>query len=114
MQIKIKELEEENKTQIIDFLEQKEQEILAKEQIQQQLKMPEAFSQLEIKHFPLFVTVQKLVYMLDASLYRSFFSRSYDGKIVGMDSNLGWHGEEAGVFMINHDFKRTEETKQEL
>ena len=60
------------------------------------------------------MTVQKLVYMLDASLYWSFFARNQEGKVIGLDSNLGWHNEESGVFMINQDFKRSEQMQQEL
>ena len=66
------------------------------------------------EHFPLFLTVQRLVYMLDASLYNSFFSRKADGKIIGMESSLGWHSEDRGVFMINQDFKQSEQIKHEL
>ena len=52
--------------------------------------------------------------MLDASLQRSYFTRTYTGKIVGMDSSLGWHSEDQGVFMINQDYKQSESLKKEL
>ena len=52
--------------------------------------------------------------MLDASLYYSFFSRRRDGKIIGLDSNLGWHSEENGVFMINQEFKQKESMQKQL
>ena len=69
---------------------------------------------LSSHHFPLFLTVQRLVYMLDASLRRSFFSRTSQGRVIGMESSLGWHSEDKGVFMINQDFKQSDERKKEL
>ena len=52
--------------------------------------------------------------MLDATLYNSFFSRRSDGKIIGMESSLGWHSEDRGVFMINQDYKQTDDIKNQL
>ena len=52
--------------------------------------------------------------MLDASLRRSFFSRTSQGRVIGMESSLGWHSEDKGVFMINQDFKQSDERKKEL
>lgn len=63
--------------------------------------MPNAFDDLQPRHFPLFVTVQKLFYMMDACLPYSFFSRDVNNNINGLDSNLGWHNEKKGVMMIN-------------
>ena len=62
----------------------------------------------------MFLTVQRLVYMLDASCYTSFFSRRSDGKIIGMESSLGWHSEDQGVFMINQDYKQSDDIKQQI
>ena len=58
--------------------------------------------------------MQRLVYMLDASLWNSFFSRKANGKIIGMESNLGWHSEDRGVFMINQDYKLSDTIKNQL
>ena len=80
----------------------------------EQRTLPESFRQLKPHHFPLFLTVQRLVYMLDASLDRSFFSRTGEGKIIGMESSLGWHNEDSGVFMINQNFKQSDRLKTEL
>lgn len=52
--------------------------------------------------------------MLDAALPQSFFSRKADGKIIGVESSLGWHSEDRGVFMINQDYKQSEELKREM
>lgn len=71
----------------------------------QQLEMPNAFEDLKPKHFPLFVTVKQLLYMMDASLQHSFFKRDAKNNIIGMDSNLSWHNENKGMFMINQLYK---------
>ena len=67
--------------------------------------MPNAFEELKAKHFPLFVTVKQLLYMYDASLTWSFFSRDSKNNLIGMSSNLTWHNENKGLFMINSEFK---------
>ena len=52
--------------------------------------------------------------MLDASCAHSFFSRRHDGKIIGMETSLGWHGEDNGIFMINQDYKQSDEIKKQV
>lgn len=52
--------------------------------------------------FPVFLTVKKLVYMLDASLTNSFFAWNPDGSIYGCENSTDWHNEsKSGAFMIN-------------
>lgn len=75
------------------------------EEAEKQIHLPESIDGLNASHFPLFVTIKRLIYMLDASMDYSFFSRNSDGKIVGMESNVQWHNESKGVFMINQYFK---------
>jgi len=43
--------------------------------------------------------------MIDASLDFSFFSRNFEGKVIGLESNVEWHNESKGVFMINNYYK---------
>jgi hypothetical protein len=74
--------------------------------MEQQMNLPSNTHQLYSQHFPLFVTVKKLINMIDASSYNSFFTRTRENKSVGMAQNLSWHGEDQGVFMINQDFKK--------
>lgn len=74
--------------------------------------MPAAYSSLKKEHFPLFTTIQKLIYMLDASLPNSFFTRDSNDNIIGMDSQLGWHSEcggeaSQGAMMINTHHRTT-------
>lgn len=74
-----KEVVENEREKMIKFLEMREQEIIQAEQVEQQLAIPNNVRQLCPKHFPLFLTVQRLVYMLDATCSTSFFSRRNDG-----------------------------------
>jgi hypothetical protein len=66
---------------------------------------PNAFEDLKPKHFPLFATVKQLLYMYDASLTHPFFCRDSDNNVIGMSSNLSWHNENKGLFMINSAHK---------
>lgn len=43
--------------------------------------------------------------MYDASLTHSFFCRDSQNNVIGMSSNLSWHNENKGMFMINSQFK---------
>jgi hypothetical protein len=60
---------------------------------------------LNSEDFPLFLTVKRLLYMLDASTDFPFFARDKNGDQIGMDTNVQWHNESGGVFMINQYFK---------
>eukprot|EP00347_Sterkiella_histriomuscorum_P003774 403362997 len=89
-----------------DYL-QLEQDLFQDDQtLEKQMKLPFTMDALSSDHFPLFATVRRLIYMLDASLDHSFFSRSNEGQIVGMDSGVEWHNENRGVFMINQYYKQ--------
>ena len=72
---------------------------------QSDLLIPNAFEDLEPKHFPLFVTVKQLLHMYDASLTYSFFCRDSSNNLIGMQSNLTWHNENKGLYMINSAYK---------
>ena len=71
------------------------------------MNMPNSYDDLKPHHFPMFATVKKLIYMMDACLNYSFFSRDHNNNIIGLDSNLGWHNESKGVMMINHYYKES-------
>lgn len=52
--------------------------------------------------YPCFLTVKKLVYMIDGSLACPFFARNSDGSIFGSQHTTEWHNESKnGAFMIN-------------
>jgi ATP-dependent exoDNAse (exonuclease V) beta subunit len=80
-----------------------------------QKNIPSSITKLTDDHFPCFVTVKKLIYMLDASLSYPFFSRSVEGNIYGMDSSTEWHNENKhGTFMINQYHKDTYDFTKKL
>ena len=70
-----------------------------------QTDLPNAYEDLKPKHFPMFTSAKQLLYMFDASLTSSFFCRDAKNKIIAMESNLTWHAENKGVFMINEQYK---------
>lgn len=67
--------------------------------------MAESMEELSSEDFPLFLTVKRLIYMLDASTDFPFFSRDKTGKQIGLESNVEWHNEQGGVYMINQYHK---------
>ena len=95
------------------MLESTKEELEDEIEEEEQLNLPSSIYYLNRDHFPWFLTIKKLIYMLDASWNYPFFSRGIDGKIYGMDSTTEWHNEnKQGAFMINqyhkdsYDFNR--------
>ena len=64
-----------------------------------------SMEELSSEDFPLFLTVKRLILMLDASTNYPFFARDKTGKQIGLESNVEWHNEQGGVFMINQYHK---------
>jgi hypothetical protein len=91
--------------EMLEFIKKEEKDLVEDLQIENQMNIPNSFDDLESRHFPLFITVKRLIYMMDACLNYSFFSRDHNNNIIGLDSNLGWHNESKGVMMINHYYK---------
>ena len=82
---------------------------------EEQLNLPSSIYLLARDHFPCFLTIKKLIYMLDASCNYPFFSRGIDGKIYGMDSTTEWHNEnKQGAFMINQYHKDSYDFNKKL
>ena len=71
------------------------------ETIEKQKNLALSMSDLNSDDFPLFLTIKRLLYMIDASTNFPFFARNNEGKQISMDSNVEWHNESGGVFMIN-------------
>jgi hypothetical protein len=61
------------------YMEIEELALMDEEELEKQLELPNSFADLCSDHFPMFLTVKRLIYMLDASLDFPFFSRNYDG-----------------------------------
>jgi hypothetical protein len=47
-------------------------------------------------------------------LDHSFFSRDKKNNLIGVNSNLSWHNENKGLYMINSTFKNTADFDQLL
>ena len=43
--------------------------------------------------------------MMDASLQHSFFCRDGKNNLIALQSNLSWHNENKGMFMINQQYR---------
>lgn len=106
--------EDLEKKEILEFLEVEERNLQDDLVMESEMNLPNSFDDLKSSQFPLFVTVKRLIYMMDACLSYSFFSRDNNNNIIGLDSNLGWHNESKGVMMINHYFKENIDYDQQL
>jgi len=68
---------------------------------------------IDDKEFPLFLTVKRLILLIDGTLARPFFARSKDHGLISVDTRAQWHNELKGVMMINNKFKAEEDVKEE-
>jgi len=92
--------EEEEAFNEEDYLmDDEEAEILAK------LNKNYSLEKIEDKEFPLFLTVKRLVLMIDGSLQDPFFARKQDNTIIGSDTHAQWHNELKGLMMISDKYR---------
>ena len=63
-----------------------EDEVLDFEEMEKTMKLPQSMSAMRNEDFPAFLTVKRLVYMIDASFRRPFFSRHLKKHIIGTRS----------------------------
>ena len=91
----------------IEFaLQQTRKDIIDQMEEEKQQNLPNAITSMQADQFPAFLTVKKLIYMLDGSLSNSFFARAPDGSIIGSSTSTDWHNESKnGAFMINRYLK---------
>jgi tetratricopeptide (TPR) repeat protein len=75
---------------------------------------PSNMNLLKDEDFPLFFTVRRLIFMVDASLRRPFFARDMSGKIIGAGTNFEWHNEHKGYLKISKDYKNQIKKSHEL
>ena len=87
------------------YIENEIRELEDEETIEKQKSLAQSMDELSHDDFPLFLTIKRLLYMLDASTTYPFFARTNEGKQISMDSGVEWHNESNGVFMINQYFK---------
>lgn len=65
--------------QLEEYLELEKEAFLEEDELEKQLKLPNSIDHLTTDHYPLFATIKRFIYMIDASLDHSFFSRSFEG-----------------------------------
>jgi hypothetical protein len=53
-------------------------------------ELPKSFQFMKHENYPFFSTIKQLVFMIDASLSKSFFKRDKDLNIVGADNTIEW------------------------
>ncbi len=71
---------------MLDFIKTEERNLVDDLAIESEMNLPNSFDDLKPWQFPLFVTVKRLIYMMDACLAYSFFSR--DNTLL---RNNNWH-----------------------
>ena len=96
---KIEEIEEPTEDEI------NEDELMDMEEMEKNMKLPQSMQEMRNDDFPAFLTIKRLVYMIDGSLRRPFFARNLKNELIGLDSQAEWHNEQKGVMMINNYFK---------
>ena len=53
--------------------------ILDEEEIEKQIHLPHSMSEVQDNHFPLFLTIRRLILMIDGTIRRPFFARKSTG-----------------------------------
>jgi hypothetical protein len=100
---------------LVTTLTESKENILEDLELEKQLTGYTRIQNVPKNEFPLFLTVKKLVYMLDGDCSYSFFSRDLYGKIYGMDASNEWHNEsKEGALMINRYQRDTYDFDQKL
>ena len=104
--VKKKEAKDQNIEVIeIDEVKLKEQFSSSEDEGDEEDSGPISMNLLKDQDFPLFFTVRRLIFMIDASLRRPFFARDINGKVIGAGSNYEWHNEYKGSLKISRDYK---------
>jgi len=98
-------LEDQEKEELRKYIENEIRSLEDEETIEKQKHLGRSMDELSNEDFPLFLTVKRLLYMLDATTTYPFFARNNEGKQISMDSGVEWHNEAGGVFMINQYYK---------
>ncbi|CAK74855.1 unnamed protein product (macronuclear) [Paramecium tetraurelia] len=71
------------------------------EKLKQELNAFHSFADMKDSDFPAFLTIKKLVLLIDGSIAKPFFSRTQDNKVVSSDTHAQWSTEKTGVIFIN-------------
>lgn len=86
-------------------------EVLDFEEMERNMKMAQSMDEMTNEDFPAFLTIKRLVYMIDASVRRPFFARNLKNEIIGLEAQAEWHNEQKGVLMINNYYKQADQAR---
>lgn len=89
----------------LDEIRQEEENLADELDLEAQMTLAPTLSTVESDDFPLFLTIRRLIFMVDGCFYHSFFVRNQKGEIIGQNSSSQWHNENKGVMLINRYFK---------
>eukprot|EP00742_Colponemidia_sp_Colp-10_P005402 GILJ01005771.1.p1 GENE.GILJ01005771.1~~GILJ01005771.1.p1 ORF type:complete len:2593 (-),score=466.03 GILJ01005771.1:108-7886(-) len=64
--------------------------------------------------FPMFLTIRKLLIMLDGTVPHPFFARDADGRVLGMNEQCSWHNEGRGMLLLVNKKRISSEVVREL
>lgn len=73
-----------------------------------------SLADIKDNEFPAFLTIRKLILMIDGAMVRPFFSRNVSKQVVGTDSKANWHNENSGVVMIENFRKKFKGDDEEI
>ena len=62
-------------------------------QMKEKMDKYASLADLKDEEYPAFLTIRKLILMIDGAMTRPFFSRAQNKKVVGTDSRARWHNE---------------------
>ena len=75
------------------------------ESSEEEVQGPVSLEFMRDEDFPLFATVRKIIFMVDAAMKRPFFARNKEGNVIGSSSKFQWHNEMKGALVINREYK---------
>ena len=104
-----KDLEEEDLETLA--LEMEDDPVFEESESEEEVQGPSSMEFLRDEDFPLFVTVRKVIFMVDAAMKRPFFARDRNGDVIGSNTKFQWHNELKGALMINKQFKLQRQTE---
>lgn len=79
--------------------------VLDEGEVEKQLSLVHTLNLVPDDQFPLFLTLRRLLVMIDGTLRKPFFARNARDKVIGLEENAEWHSENNGIMMINSMYK---------
>lgn len=67
---------------------------------------PTSMTFLRDEDFPLFVTIRKLIFLIDGTLRRPFFDRNLQGNVISTNTNFEWHTDSTTNLRVNTNLNK--------